>query len=486
MIKPGMILHNKYRLERALGRGGMGLVAKAHHIHLDQPVAIKFLLPSLTKDEQTVKRFLREAQATVRLESEHVCRVFDVGTMKSGAPYIVMEYLEGMDMRQLMSQQGRIPLGVAAQLLLQACAALAEAHYLGIVHRDIKPGNLFLTTRPDGSVLLKVLDFGISKAQNAHETQLTAIQSALGTPSYMSPEQLRSTRTVDARTDIWALGIVLFELLDGDKPFQADSISALCFQVMEQPMSPLKASVPDGLSRVIARCLQKDREQRYQSVAELAADLAPYAQLPSTAASLVESISRILDPSPSKRALTSNGIAEIEVPSAILSTLSGSIGEVGVPATPAVPARRVGVVAGVAIGVVAIGLLMWVAVFGQGSSAPASPAGTGNVRPVGASAPDTPDLDQDDGYRVPMFINVFDEIDSDDNTTGTDKTDRPDTDDVKVEHGQPASADERIELHPDEIDEPSRESRKRRKKKRKRNKKRPSDKPKFHLFDSRE
>lgn len=361
MVEAGTVLLNKYRIDRLLGQGGMGVVALAYHLQLQQPVAIKFLLPDVLDKPQVVQRFLREAQASVRLKSEHVCRVIDVGTLETGAPYMVMEYLDGVDLGVLLQQQGRVYPGVAVDFVLQACEALAEAHALGIVHRDLKPSNFFLTRRPDGSPLIKVLDFGISKTHAQLEENLTSTQSILGTPAYMSPEQLKASKYVDARADIWSLGVVLYELMCGQRPFTASVFSELVLKVAIEPapLPPQSLSLPPGLAEIVMCCLQKEPEGRYPSVAELAHALAPYAQTPSVASSAAERTTRILHgggaaatgmgtrpgtsqrpghPSFATAATGATGPQPPHLPGAgNPSTLGGSSGEIVRPAPPGGP-----------------------------------------------------------------------------------------------------------------------------------------------------
>ena len=278
MLERGAVIRGKYRVERVLGRGAMGIVARAHHLDLDQPVAIKLLLPGARDDDAMVQRFRREARAMVQLKGEHVAKVFDVGTLENGAPFMVMEYLEGQDLGDWLREQKRLEPGFAVDLVLQACEALAEAHAAGIVHRDIKPANFFLTRGPDGTPLLKVLDFGIAKAPHAVNEDFTSSQALMGTPTYMSPEQMHSSKKVDPRTDIWALGVVLYELVSGRRPFRADSYAGLCLAVTTAPMRPLHdIDMADGLEAIIVRCLQKQPCRRFGDVAELAAALVPYA-----------------------------------------------------------------------------------------------------------------------------------------------------------------------------------------------------------------
>jgi len=240
----GAVLAGRYRVERLLGQGGMGVVVKAMHLQLFQPVAMKFLLPEVLGNQQVVQRFLREAQAAVRLKSEHVARVIDVGSLETGAPYMVLEYLEGADLSNFPRSQ--LSVGGVVDMILQACEALAEAHSLGIVHRDIKPANFFITRGSDGKQLLKVLDFGISKTPMGN-SNLTATQSVMGTPAYMSPEQMRSSRDVDHRADIWALGVVLFELLQGAPPFGGDTFSSMVIKVVNDPLPRLSVQLPGEL-----------------------------------------------------------------------------------------------------------------------------------------------------------------------------------------------------------------------------------------------
>jgi hypothetical protein len=287
-LRPGTILLEKYRVESELGRGGMGVVLRVTHLHLGEELAIKIVLPGAGGGPEVHGRFLREAQSAVRLRGEHVARVGDVGVLPGGAPYMVMEYLRGGDLSGELSRRGALPPGEVVDYVLQACEALAEAHALGIVHRDIKPSNLFLTRRPDGSPLVKVLDFGISKAPIGGPGGLTKTDTVMGTPGYMSPEQMKASKDVDARSDIWALGIVLYECLHGRRPFDAETFSAIVLRAATEPTPPMDPRIPRGLQAVILHCLEKDRAARFPSVAALAAALAPFANDARSAGIIVE------------------------------------------------------------------------------------------------------------------------------------------------------------------------------------------------------
>jgi serine/threonine-protein kinase len=299
-VHPGDVLAGKYRVDRILGEGGMGVVVAAHHIQLDERVAIKFLVRGAMTNAEAVARFDREARAAVKIKSEHVARVIDVGRLESGAPYMVMEYLEGGDLAAWLSARGPLQLDQAVEFILQACEALAEAHVLGIIHRDLKPANLFCVRRSDGQLTIKVLDFGISKltapdVAGGSNPSLTRTSATMGTPIYMSPEQVRSSRSVDARTDIWALGVILYELLAGRPPFHADSMMELAVKIATEPLprlSTLRADVPPGLEAVIGRCTEKDPNRRFSHVGELALALVPFA--PRRAHGSVDRISGIL------------------------------------------------------------------------------------------------------------------------------------------------------------------------------------------------
>jgi serine/threonine-protein kinase len=294
--QPGEILAGKYRIERELGRGGMGVVIAAHHVHLDELVAIKFLLPEFARDADVVSRFMREGRASIKIRSEHVVKVFDVATMPGGTPYMVMEYLDGMDLDAHVAKSGRLPIDVAVDYTLQAIEALAEAHSRGLVHRDLKPANLFLTRRADGTSCIKVLDFGITKVTGPEAgLGMTKTNAVMGSPRYMSPEQMRSTRAVDVRADIWALGIVLHEVLAGAPPFDATSMPELLVAILQdppQPLSRLRPDVPAELERTVFRCLEKDPARRPANVAELAHALAPFGS--ASARGSAERVSRVL------------------------------------------------------------------------------------------------------------------------------------------------------------------------------------------------
>ena len=302
-VKPGDVLAGKYRVERVLGSGGMGYVVAARHLQLDQLVAMKFLRRnnnSLDETEAT-GRFLREAKAVVRLKDEHVAKVFDVGTLETGEPYIVMEYLDGCDLSALAKQRGAIPVAEGVEYIMQACEALAEAHSIGIVHRDVKLANLFITRGHAGSPLVKVLDFGISKVNpfggNEADQEMTKTASMLGSPRFMSPEQMRDPRNVDARSDIWSLGVVLYRLIAGRPPFEADTLGRLLSMVMhENPdlLSAIRNDLPPGFSETIQRCLEKDANARYSNIAELAYALAPFAVDPARARGVADRIAATL------------------------------------------------------------------------------------------------------------------------------------------------------------------------------------------------
>jgi serine/threonine protein kinase len=273
------VVAGKYCIERVVAEGGMGVVYAAHHIALDQRVALKVLIFDAHHGHEHVERFVREARAAARLRSEHVVRVTDAGALDCGAPFLVMEYLQGCDLAELLRLEGPLPPADVADYALQALAALAQAHAAGIVHRDLKPANLFLAVRDDGSNVLKVLDFGISKqtSQNANWKELTG-KAVLGTPYYMSPEQLRSSKNVDVRADIWSLGVVLYELLSGRVPFDGDGPGEIFSAVLEGTPVPIRDLRPE-LSRawgeIVGRCLERSLISRYQDVAELARAIAP-------------------------------------------------------------------------------------------------------------------------------------------------------------------------------------------------------------------
>ena len=293
-VANGDVLAGKYRVDRVLGVGGMGIVVAATHLQLDQKVALKFMLPLGLTQPGLVERFSREARAAVRLKSDHVARVLDVGTLDSGSPFMVMEYLDGSDLGSLIETQGPLPVHAAVDYVLQACDAVAEAHSLGIVHRDLKPRNLFLTGRNDGRALVKVLDFGISKHKTASDLSLTRTTEVIGSPNYMSPEQLKSARAADERSDIWALGVILYELLTGQVPFIAESVTQLTAMVLTdvpRTVDQLRPDVPRALGAIIARCLEKTPSSRFASVAELAAALEPFA--PADTRDLARRIARI-------------------------------------------------------------------------------------------------------------------------------------------------------------------------------------------------
>ncbi|HMI83777.1 MAG TPA: serine/threonine-protein kinase [Polyangiaceae bacterium] len=298
-VREGEVLAGKYRVEQVLGVGGMGVVVAAHHLQLDEKVAMKFLLPEALGNRDAVGRFTREARAAIKIKSEHVARVLDVGVLDTGAPYIVMEYLEGANLTTLLRERGVFDVEVAVDFVLQALEAVAEAHALGIVHRDLKPANLFCIRRSDGVLAVKVLDFGISKfesrALSADDMSMSHTSNVMGSPLYMSPEQLRAARDVDARADIWAIGVILYELLTGKVPFHASSFPELCVTILSsQPraMHAIRQDVPPGLERVILRCLEKDRAQRYANVADLARALGEFG--PARCVASVERIGRVI------------------------------------------------------------------------------------------------------------------------------------------------------------------------------------------------
>jgi serine/threonine-protein kinase len=341
-VRAGDLLADKYRVERVLGMGGMGVVVAARHLELGELRAIKYMLPSARGLEEAGIRFMREARAAGRLKSEHAVRVYDVARFASGEPYMVMEYLAGHDLKEEMKQYGALPVGQVCEHVLQACAALAEAHAMGIIHRDLKPSNLFLTTSSDGRPCIKVLDFGISKLVGAfaeHDSDLTQTAALLGTPAYMSPEQMAEARDIDARTDVWSLGIILYELLTGTKPFAGRSIPAITMAVASQPVPPLRARRPDtpmGLETVVLRCLSKDRAARYPDVESLARALAPFVGERGDA--MVERVARVqrisipsaripLDPPPSSERTPPPGpITRVVVPSSPISQTAASWG----------------------------------------------------------------------------------------------------------------------------------------------------------------
>jgi eukaryotic-like serine/threonine-protein kinase len=280
-VRQGDVLDGKYRVDSVLGVGGMGAVVAATHLQLAQRVAIKLLLSSRNDKEEIERlhRLLNEARVVAKMKSVHVARVLDVGTLDGGNPYMVMELLEGSDLERHLEDRGPLSIDEAVDFVLQACEAVAEAHRLGVVHRDLKPSNLFLTKSVDKRPLIKVLDFGLSKSVRGDKgtASITRPLEIVGTPSYMSPEQLRSTRDVDERTDIWSLGVILYELVSRSLPFDNTSIPDLCASIVRDAPKACPRHLPKGIQDAITKCLQKNPDDRFPDITALAAALAPFA-----------------------------------------------------------------------------------------------------------------------------------------------------------------------------------------------------------------
>jgi eukaryotic-like serine/threonine-protein kinase len=375
LTTPGTVLMGKYRVERLLGMGNMGVVVAAIHLGFEQRVAIKLMLPGKGPDPERHERFMREGRIAARLTGQHVAKVLDVGTMDpGGAPYLVMEYLDGRDLAAILTERGPLPFAEATGYVLQVCEAAAEAHKAGIIHRDLKPANLFLSKLADGSPCVKVLDFGVSKLTEPG-ADLTQDTATLGSPLYMPPEQINSSKYVDARADVWALGVVLYQLVAGKTPFHGETIQQVCGRVFQCPPTPLstyRSDAPPGFEAVILRCLEKEREQRWPNVAAFAAALVPFAPARAVvhaerAAAIlgVEDVpSRVMDvlpPAPSTAAPLPAASSQPEAARSASGTLAAAA-IVAPPAAMARPRRRAFAAAGLGLVIVAlaaVGAVRW-------------------------------------------------------------------------------------------------------------------------------
>src|SRR5678816_378823 len=265
-FRSGTTLVGKYRIDSLLGRDGMCLVFSAIHLQTGQPVLLKLLVPETVTSLAVHARFLREAQSVARLCGEHVARLIDVGILPEGVPYTVAEGLRGIDLASEIARRGVLAAGEAVDYALQACEALAEAHAHGMVHGDIKPATLFLTARPDGTPLVKVLGFELARTPGSPGQPVVKTDASAGSPGYMAPEQTRPTDELDGRADVWAVGIVLYECLTGRHPFQAESVSLMQQTAAREPPRPMDPGIPRPLQIVVLRCLEKNRDARFASV----------------------------------------------------------------------------------------------------------------------------------------------------------------------------------------------------------------------------
>jgi eukaryotic-like serine/threonine-protein kinase len=282
-LQAGQIIGERYLVGEVLGGGGMGVVRAGTHVLLGTPVAIKVIHSDLKDDAEVVQRFINEARVAAALKGEHIARVFDVGLLDSGEPYLVMEQLEGMGLDHYLAGRGPLPVAQAIDIVLQICEGLAEAHAAGLVHRDIKPANLFLARRPDEQLSVKILDFGIAKRLDTASPALTDPGKSLGSPWYMSPEQMLTPASVDAHADVWSLGVLLFELLTARLPFEGESVPRVCANVLAAPAprpSQHRGDLDPELDAIVLHCLEKEPGRRLGSVSELAQVLRPFASSP--------------------------------------------------------------------------------------------------------------------------------------------------------------------------------------------------------------
>ena len=282
-VSAGVVIDQRYRVQRLVGRGGIGLVYLCHHEVLEKPVAMKVLRPEYSDQPEVIERFVNEARAASAIKSKHIVNTLDIGSLPSGAPYFIMEHVDAETLASTLQQKHSLPIADAVEVVRQMADGLGAAHTAGIVHRDLKPENVFVGHESDGSMLVKIFDFGVAKVTRA-KSRLTHVGAIFGTPSYMSPEQARG-QSVDQRADIYALGVMLFEMVAGHLPFDGDDPLAVMAQHVDAPVPPLTTpsgdAVPPGVDAVVRRCLEKNREDRYPSVAELLADLVDAEHAPS-------------------------------------------------------------------------------------------------------------------------------------------------------------------------------------------------------------
>jgi serine/threonine-protein kinase len=392
---PGTVIANRFEVERELGRGGMGVVLLAKHLVLEERVAIKLLIERST-DPTHAARFLREAKAMSRIKNEHVVRVLDAATLDDGTPFMVMEYIEGEDLEHAVKRRGALPVAEAIDYVLQACEGIAEAHALGIVHRDLKPANFFVAQRVDGTPCVKVLDFGISKVIGGDGAALTHTSSVMGTPLYMSPEQMRGGQPVTPAIDVWALGVVLYQLLSESVPFMGATVPEVCAKILSDPAPSLLLSRPElpaELAAVVMQCLEKDPARRFPSVAALAAALAPFAEQRSHAS--LEFIARasavrapappVSDPHSSQRFVTAPTAAIASTASAVARSTDEDAPK---PKTALFVA--VGVAAAAAVVVVGVGIFAINLHNAAPAASTSAPVTTATVAPQPSALPPEP------------------------------------------------------------------------------------------------
>jgi serine/threonine-protein kinase len=275
--KLGLLLLGRYRIVQKLGEGGMGAVYEGQHELIGKRLAIKCLHAQFATNPEIVERFYREAQSATAVGNEHIIEVTDVGTFDDGAPFIVMEFLEGIELAKLIEQEGSLSISRLVHIVTQVCGALSAAHARGIVHRDMKPENIYLIRRGADSDFVKVLDFGVSKVRDASDSMgahaLTRTGMAIGTPYYMPPEQAQGVRDLDHRADIYAVGVILYQGLTGHLPFDAESYPALLLKIVSERPAPLRVfrnDLPEALESLVLKAMARDRSDRFQTTQELA------------------------------------------------------------------------------------------------------------------------------------------------------------------------------------------------------------------------
>ncbi|NUQ72920.1 MAG: serine/threonine protein kinase [Polyangiaceae bacterium] len=436
-VSVGELVAGKYRVLSILGSGGMGVVVAARHEELEQVVALKLVRPELGGSDSVAARFLREARAAARIQSDHVARVFDVGSLDDGRAYMVMEHLTGSDLSALLRERGPLSAEEAAGFGLEILEAVAHAHALGIIHRDLKPSNVFLARRPDGTKRIKVLDFGISKdTRNSSGSTppgaLTTGDAVLGSPAYMAPEQVKKSKDADVRSDIWSIGVILYELLAGKPPFHGETVMELLANILDcspEPLSRVCPSVPPELESVVMRCLSRSPDQRFQDVASLAAALAPFA--PEEKRPLVDRIDlivkgadekadgaiRISNPGASRVSQTAETLAappeapkDADLPrgkEAISGDPTGA-SWAGAPSRSARPSPWLSIGMGVLVVATLSGLGLWAFSLGRGNSnstVPVVPAAQNDTAPILPPSPSpSPSLSPSPSPPEPVLV----------------------------------------------------------------------------------